>query len=238
MRDLFWSGGYNVRDLGGLPTTDGGQTVPGRVVRSATLDRLTESGWAALLAHGVRTVIDLRSEGESEPLLATRPDTVTVVAVPIDDLAGQDWYQSVRMLDGTPRIFERYLSDRPAAVAAVIKAIAAAESGGVVVHCAGGRDRTGLASLVLLALAGAEPAAIAGDYVLSYDRQRAAWAALGKSERLDSLDYIDQVLAEAGITAHDAALAVLAGCDIRRALAQADVTTAEFDAVRARLRDQ
>jgi protein-tyrosine phosphatase len=237
MRDLYWSGGYNVRDLGGLPTTRGGRTVAGRIVRSATLDRLTEAGWAALVAHGVRTVVDLRNDGESEALVAPRPDSVTVVHVPIDDLAGQDWYKSVWSLDGTPRIFERYLADRPAAVAAMVKAVAAAEPGAIVVHCAGGRDRTGLTSLVLLALADVEPDAIADDYVLSYERQRAAWATLGMSALLDNLDLIDQVLAEAGVTAYDAARSVLSRFDMREVLSSAGVTAAELDAVRARLLD-
>lgn len=238
MRDLYWSGGYNIRDLGGLPTTGGGRTVEGRIVRSATLDRLTEAGWAALLEHGVRTVIDLRDEGESEDPAAPRPETVAVVNVPIDTIAGKDWYKSVWHLDGTPRIFERYLADRPESVAAMVKAVAAAEPGAIVVHCAGGRDRTGLSSLVLLALADTEPDAIAQDYVLTYERQRAAYAALGMTRYLQDLDLIDRILAEAGVTAHEAALAVLDGFDIRAVLLQAGVTAAELDAVRARLRDQ
>lgn len=238
MRDLYWSGGYNIRDLGGLPTTDGGRTVEGRIVRSATLDRLTGAGWAALLEHGVRTVVDLRDEGESEDPAAPRPETVAVVNVPIDTIAGKDWYKSVWHLDGTPRIFERYLADRPESVAAMVKAVAAAEPGAIVVHCAGGRDRTGLSSLVLLALADTEPDAIAQDYVLTYERQRAAYAALGMTRYLQDLDLIDRILAEAGVTAHEAALAVLDGFDIRAVLLQAGVTAAELDAVRARLRDQ
>ena len=143
----------------------------------------------------------------------------------------------MRHLDGTPRIFARYLADRPPAAAAVVKAVAGAEPGGIVVHCSGGRDRTGLASLVLLALAGVEPDAIAEDYVLSYDRQRAAYAALGNDRMLADLDLIDRMLAEAGVTARQAVLAVLEGCDIRRALSAAGVTAVELDAVTARLRE-
>ena len=81
MRDLHWSGGYNVRDLGGLPTVEGGATVSGRIVRGAMPDRLTERGWAALVGYGVRTVIDLREEGEDPEPLLPRPDTVTPVRV-------------------------------------------------------------------------------------------------------------------------------------------------------------
>lgn len=120
----------------------------------------------------------------------------------------------------------------------MVKAVAAAEPGGVLVHCAGGRDRAGLSSLVLLALADVEPDAIAEDYVLSYERQRAAFAALGMTKYLDDLDLINRLLAEAGVTAYDAALSVLSNFDIRKVLLTAGVSAAELDAVRARLRDQ
>lgn len=237
MRDLYWSGGYNSRDLGGLPTTDGAGTVSGRIVRTATLDRLTEDGWASLLDYGVRTIVDLRDDGEETELVAPRPDAVTVVRVPVETIAGRDWYRTVYQLEGTPRIFGRYLAERPEAVAAVVKAVAAAGPGGVIVHCAGGRDRTGLAGLVLLALADVEPSAIAEDYVLSYERQRAAYAAMGKTRPLKDLDFINRILAEAGVTAERTALDVLEGCDIAKTLAAAGVTAAELDAVRARLRE-
>ena len=237
MRDLYWSGGYNSRDLGGLPTTDGAATVSGRIVRTATLDRLTEHGWASLVDYGVRTIVDLRDEGEQNEPVAPRPDAVTVVRVPVETIAGREWFRSVHHLEGTPRIFARYLAERPEAVAAVVKAVAAAGPGGVVVHCAGGRDRTGLAGLVLLALADVEPAAIAEDYMHSYTQQRAAYAAMGRTRALQDLDLINRILAEAGVTAQQAVLDVLGGCDIAKRLAEGGVTTAELDAVRARLRE-
>lgn len=237
MRDLYWSGGYNSRDLGGLPTVDGGVTVSGRIVRTATLDRLTENGWASLVDYGVRTIVDLRDEGEESKPVAPRPDAVTLVRVPLETIAGREWFRSVHHLEGTPRIYARYLAERPGAVGAVVKAVAAAGPGGVIVHCAGGRDRTGLAGLVLLALAEVEPSAIAEDYVLSYERQRAAYAAMGRTRPLQDLDLINRMLAEAGVTAEQAVQDVLEGCDIRRTLSAAGVTAAELDAVSTRLRE-
>src|SRR4051794_35514754 len=41
--------------------------------------------------------------------------------------------------------------------------------GGVLVHCAGGRDRSGMTAMLVLALAGVTPAAIADDYARSRD---------------------------------------------------------------------
>ncbi|HEY4917597.1 MAG TPA: tyrosine-protein phosphatase [Solirubrobacteraceae bacterium] len=61
-RDLLWDGCANVRDLGGMPTQDGRETRRRAVIRADGLDRLTARGWSALVAYGVRTVIDLRNE--------------------------------------------------------------------------------------------------------------------------------------------------------------------------------
>ena len=43
-RDLVWDGCINVRDLGGLPTEDGGRTAFGSVIRADTLGLLTREG--------------------------------------------------------------------------------------------------------------------------------------------------------------------------------------------------
>jgi len=43
-RDLDWDGCVNARDLGGLPTVDGGVTRTGALVRSETVDRLSPDG--------------------------------------------------------------------------------------------------------------------------------------------------------------------------------------------------
>ena len=70
----------NVRDLGGLPTTDGGTTVPGRLLRSENLQELTPGDVARLVDEiGVTTVVDLRSTNE-----------VTIEGpAPLDALAGR-----------------------------------------------------------------------------------------------------------------------------------------------------
>ena len=60
-------GAVNVRDLGGLPTMDGGSTVPGRLLRSENLQELSPADIARLVKEiGVTTVVDLRTTGELE----------------------------------------------------------------------------------------------------------------------------------------------------------------------------
>src|SRR5919199_3968254 len=63
-RELSWEGCLNVRDLGGHPTSDGGVTAYGAVVRADSLRSLTEAGWRAAVAYGIRTVVDLRGDHE------------------------------------------------------------------------------------------------------------------------------------------------------------------------------
>jgi protein tyrosine/serine phosphatase len=57
-------------------------------------------------------------------------------------------------------------------VGAAVRAVADAPAGGVVVHCVGGKDRTGLLTALLLHLAGVPVEDIAADYALSEERLR------------------------------------------------------------------
>ena len=56
----FWQIRRTVRDLGGLPTVDGGATAFGRVARGPRRELLDARGWDAARAWGLRTVVDLR----------------------------------------------------------------------------------------------------------------------------------------------------------------------------------
>ncbi|GAB7040162.1 MULTISPECIES: tyrosine-protein phosphatase [Catenuloplanes] len=207
MRDLDWDGGLNVRDLGGLPVEGGGVTRWGAVVRAGNLDLLTGAGWAALHAYGVRTVVALREAGERAAGVS-RPAGVDVVHVPLDDTADTEfWYRCIdEEIDGTPLYYRPFLARNAERCAAAVAAVARARPGGVVVHCGIGRDRTGLVSLLLLALAGVTPDAIASDYALSAERLRPyfaeAYAAHG--------DVIAARMARHGVTVPDAIRAVLA----------------------------
>jgi protein tyrosine/serine phosphatase len=166
-RVLAWDGCVNVRDLGGLATRDGGETRAGAVVRGDSPGRLTDDGWRALVAHGVRTVVDLRwpEERAEEP-----PPGVPVRVVHASLLGERDPDFVARIdegLDGEELVAETYLAllgRYRAQFAQAAAAVADAEPGGVLVHCSAGKDRTGLVAALLLALAGVEADAIADDY--------------------------------------------------------------------------
>ena len=185
-RDLEWDGCDNVRDLGGLAHAAGGKTAHGRLVRADNLDRLTEAGWQALWEYGVRTVIDLRNEEECRRNLA-RPDGLTMLRVPFDAYASEEWIAQW-WPPGLPHNMARYLEDYPKAINDFGAAIADAAPGGIVFHCRAGRDRTGMASMLLLRLAGVDRETVAADWEHSILRLRRYFARDGSPDIKD--DYL------------------------------------------------
>lgn len=67
-------GVVNLRDVGGIPTTDGGTIRPGRLLRSDNLQDLTEQDIAELRRRGLTDVVDLRSDTE---VTSTGPGPLT-----------------------------------------------------------------------------------------------------------------------------------------------------------------
>lgn len=183
-RCLDWPGCYNVRDLGGLRTADGHLTRWGAVVRSEAPHLLTAEGWDAVQRHGIRTIVDLRNDDEIKSDLVPRPADLHVLRVPLD--ASQDGEFWNRWGTGgqiaTPLYFRPFLDCFPQRIACALGAIARARPGGVLVHCAQGRDRTGLVTLVLLALLGVPAEDIAADYALSTHRLAPLFARLGQHD--------------------------------------------------------
>lgn len=55
----------------------------------------------------------------------------------------------------------------PERTVAVLHALATSPPGGVLFHCAAGRDRTGLIAAILIKVADVKPEAIVSDYLLT-----------------------------------------------------------------------
>ena len=116
----------------------------------------------------------------------------------------------------------------------MLAAIARARPGGVIFHCTAGRDRTGLIAMLLLALAGVRPAAIADDYALSASQVGPLFAALDVD---DSTAGIEAELRRRGTTARAALLGALDGLDPAARLRAAGLPDTDITALRARLLD-
>jgi protein tyrosine/serine phosphatase len=234
-RHLDWDGCFNVRDLGGLRTVDGRPIRRGTIVRGDKASRLTAAGWSALQAHGVRTIVSLLDETEREPDVAARPSGLTTVELPLEDRTDAAFWQRWRQLSGTPLYYRAFLEQWPERFGAVFAAIAEADPGGVLVHCAAGRDRTGLVMLLLLSLLGVAPETIADDYELSADRLRVRSANLGREDEDVSAQ---QHLRRANTTGRAVILATLLALDAAAYLRAAGLKSAQLSAIRTRLLDE
>jgi protein-tyrosine phosphatase len=192
-------GTTNTRDLGGLPTTDGGRTVPGRVLRSDNLQTLSDDDVRRLVDDlGVREVIDLRTTAEillegrgplrAVPevthrhftLLPERGHHTDVFAVEEDEPLDlpEGWLESLlpRQVaphdEGEPpavRSYLGYLGQRADNVVAALRALTETPEGASVVHCAAGKDRTGVVCALALAVAGVGHDEIVADYAMTAD---------------------------------------------------------------------
>jgi protein tyrosine/serine phosphatase len=233
-RHLSWQGIYNARDLGGLPTVGGGITRRGAIVRSDSMQNLEARGWEEVEAHGIRTVIDLRSAHEIGADVAPRPRSIETVNIPLDVTEDREfwdvWENGPQF--ATPLYYRPHLERFPGRSAEVVRAIATAPPGGVAFHCQGGRDRAGQVSLLVLALAGVEPGAIAADYALSDESLRPLYLARGEE---DEAPKIAAFLRAQGTTAGELIVRLLADFDVESALREAGLEDAEIAALRGRL---
>jgi protein-tyrosine phosphatase len=175
---LAWEGCLNVRDLGGLPTEDGRRTRLGAVVRSDNVRKLTDEGWRALAEHGVERIVDLRWP---EELAEDQPRDVEIEVVHVSllgDAYDEEYVAELDAhLDSVDDVADHYafsyvdwLERYRDRFGRALAAIADAE-GGVVVHCMGGKDRTGVVSALLLRLAGVPHEEIGADYAVTAENR-------------------------------------------------------------------
>jgi protein-tyrosine phosphatase len=162
-------GAYNVRDLGGLRTSDGRRTRAGLVYRGDSLDHLTGSDADLLFSKlGIGAVIDLRTKEETAAARERYPVPGYRYSLLQEGRLGREPFPS----DDPEELAKVYLSNldqgRAAAVAA-IETVARYMSADVpsLFHCAAGRDRTGIIAAILLGLVNVTDAQIAADYVAS-----------------------------------------------------------------------
>ncbi len=181
----------NSRDLGGIATGAGSATAAGAIVRSNTPAELTDDELRTALDYGFVRVLDLRSAAEVDS--SPHP------------LNGSDGYRNLPLIDPRAEQYrdadaEQTLADiyrgsivrNTSTIAEIMRAIADAPDGPILICCAAGKDRTGMISAVLLELAGASRPAIGADYARTetcmrplFDDELAAADATSRQHRSD-----------------------------------------------------
>jgi protein-tyrosine phosphatase len=169
------SGAYrqlvNLRDVAGVRLAGGG-TVPAGVLYRSDAPYPGDTFPHAVPAWPPATVIDLRSTGEASARYCW-PAGVSVHHVPlmrraaVVGAADSASRPSRSPLPGSLDVVYRRLLDMiPHRLAALLD-LATKSDGPVLVHCAAGKDRTGVAVAALLLVGGAEPADVVADYTAS-----------------------------------------------------------------------
>lgn len=149
----------NLRDLSGLPLTSGGQTRSGVLYRGDAPypgDVVPDN----VITWPPATVIDLRSAEESDRVGYTWPKGPVVHSHPLHDAAAP----TQELPDTLAEVYLSMVRATPHRIAATI-AMAARSDGPVFVHCALGKDRTGVVVAALLLAADVEPEAVVADYL-------------------------------------------------------------------------
>jgi len=172
-------GAVNARDLGGLPTVDGRATRPGVLLRSDNLQDLSARDVTTLVGHGLGTVLDLRTAAEVE-LLGPGPLHEADVRHVHLDLIPHGFDGEPPMARAIPdesagehamdHVYLDYVRDAPGGIADGLRTLADPRSKGVLVHCAAGKDRTGVFVAVALTLVGVHRDAVVADYARTDER--------------------------------------------------------------------
>lgn len=166
----------NLRDLGGLPAGD--RSTRSHILYRSAVPLAGDASPAGFPIWPPRTVIDLRSPSEqwdtAHPLAS---DRTVVRRIPLMSDA-----QVARPSSGRD-ITELYLEILAGAgpQLAEIVAVAAEAHGPILLHCAAGKDRTGIAVALLLRSAGVPAGEIVTDYLATNDNLADVLYRLGKS---------------------------------------------------------
>jgi protein-tyrosine phosphatase len=175
-RHLKLKGAYNLRDVGGYSTQNGQRTKSRVLLRSETLKNLTSESRDALIADGLKSVIDLR--GSQEVRESPNPfKNDSRVDYHHRDLIGDELFARPEFAGGpvTPgagasRIVGMYrliLDEMRAEIQEVLAALASPDALPALIHCTAGKDRTGIIAALVLSLVGVDRKTIGEDYRLS-----------------------------------------------------------------------
>ena len=181
----------NARDLGGYKAAEGRRVRDGRLIRSAHLAEATGSDLRYLAGLPVTTVIDFRKEEEKVGKINKTVEGSQYICLPIDasgNAAASATEEEKKKFTGRKKfdvkkiIVMAAFNDKAKAVARnmypvllfspecqaqfaeFFRLVLSAEKGAVLYHCTQGKDRTGIASALLLAALGADRDTIISDF--------------------------------------------------------------------------
>lgn len=185
--EVLPQGLVNLRDVGGLPLASGGVTVGGLLFRSESLQEASDADADLLLReYRIGTVVDLRSARETitEGRGPLAHASVTYVNVPLNpapiDLAATEGLAPGAL---TARVYRGFVDDPEGSLPMIFRMLPEFLETPTLVHCAAGKDRTGLVIAMILEIAGVTREAVVGDYVASEANNHRVNEMLARSPR-------------------------------------------------------
>ena len=194
---------YNVRDLGGYACSDQKTTKWNNLIRGDDLTNLEEDEIDFLTDYGVKYVIDLRSENEC----TTNPDPFAkrsytkYTNIPLmDNVMVNPAPEMLRNADfSMSEIYIDLAENAQLLIKKVMETIIESK-GGVLFHCAGGKDRTGVIAMLLLGACGVSEADIISNYevTFTYLKQNSELASETRQYPIDVMmskpEYIEKLI--------------------------------------------
>lgn len=160
------AGAFNFRDLGGLRAGPLRRVRDGVLFRSDTLQALTDADVTRLVDRlGVELLVDLRLGAETVtqgrgPMAAAG---ICYLNAPLPTAPVTD----VPPAEQTLHFYRSTLNSPGPVLPTVVRVLAATAGRPTVLHCAAGKDRTGLVAALTLSLVGVDESDIVDDYLAS-----------------------------------------------------------------------
>lgn len=183
LRHIPFDRWFNVRDIGGYPTTSGRPLAWGRLFRAGAPGRLVGEDVERARGLGLRTEIDLRGTDEA----GTAPSPLAAMGVeyhlaPVATLGMLEELDRRTGVGTSPERYLAYLDLGADGLRTMFELLAEPERYPVAVHCGMGNHRTGVAIAVLLSALGVPDQVIVDDYAMTNierDRLAATWHSRG-----------------------------------------------------------
>ena len=170
----------NFRDFGAYPTQSGRTVQAGILYRSANYAQLTQQGREAFAQTGIKVVVDLR-RGQERDLQPNQLDglEVDILSSTLGDGDGETLpphLQFIRDGELSPAATHEHMISSYRRIPWEPQHLAlfnqtfdrlVAGHGPVVIHCAAGKDRTGILCGLILHALGVDPDTILQDYLLT-----------------------------------------------------------------------
>ena len=176
----------NTRDLGGFPAADGKKIRSGKLIRSGRLCNLPKSTVHALQDMGVSTIVDMRIERERienpcTPIPGAKHINLPLVCAATTGITAEKSMAST-ILKESKRIKSEFgnadnymksvyeiilFTPDPQKKLKEFLDLVRDEEGAILWHCSAGKDRTGLAAMLLEYLLGVDEELIIQDYCIS-----------------------------------------------------------------------